>query len=446
MKHSIIALLICLALFANVGYAQRAISLEKALQMGLEHSQSLKNAELDKRIAKNDVDVIKSTGLPQLSVGGNFTANPQPQVTPIITDEFGGLPPGVEPQVTTLAFGRPMSATASISFSQLLFDGSYFLGLKAARQYVNMANLNADLSETEVKADLINAYYLAVLSGKNVSRIMESIDVTKTLVGETKAMYKEGMVEKTDVDRLQLALAKLNNQLALASNNAEVALMSLKMKLGIEQTAEIVLTDGLQNEVQADLLTATFDKNDRVEAKMLDQQIKLQELNVKRYEFSRYPSFFLQASHQQQSVYFDREGFNDQFLTTWYPGTSVALNINVPIFTGLKTKTQIDKAQNELEKAKNTADQTMDMLELEYNNSRLTYTQKWKAYQLQVQAVGLANEIFRTAQIKYKEGVGSSFEMIQAQQDLIQAEIQLTAAAYDLINSETNLKKSLGKL
>jgi outer membrane protein TolC len=234
--------------------------------------------------------------------------------------------------------------------------------------------------------------------------------------------------------------------LVQASNNAEVAMMSLKMKLGIEQSAEIELSDDLKNEVQADLLTATFNKEDRVEAKMMDQQIKLQELNVKRYQYSRYPSLFLQASHQQQSVYFDRPDFNDQFLTTWYPGTSVALNVSIPIFTGLNTKTQIDKAQNELAKAKNSADQTMDMLELDYNNSKLTYTQKWKAYQLQVQSVGLAKEIFKTAQIKYKEGVGSSFEMIQAQQDLVNAEIQLTAAAYDLIISETNLKKSLGKL
>lgn len=444
-------LLICLAGFTAYSQSQ-SLTLEQAIDHALKHNAEVQNASLSVEGSKQEVKSIIATGLPQVTANGNFTHNVQiasQQLPDFISPAVYGvliaedlLPAdrfkAGQPQ--TLAFGAPSSLTAMANLNQLLFDGTYFLGLKAAKQYVKMSELLQENTEISTIENVKKSFYAALITGQNADLLNESLTNIQTTLKETKGLYEAGYAEKLDVDRLEFAKSNLETQINNISLQKQILTNMLKVTIGMDVNQEITLIGDIDQPL--DVNANAFNIDSRIETKIMQQKLVLDSLNIKRYQVGYYPSIRLNATYQQNS--FAEEAEFKGLGNTWNPGTMYGVNISIPIFDGFYKKAKISQARVDFEKDKNTYFQTRNQLMFQLEQAKMNVTIKEQNLENQKKNRALAKSIYETSKIKFDEGVGSSFELIQAQTDRTQAEISYSNALYELIVAQIDLQTALG--
>jgi outer membrane protein len=446
MKYKIQKSLFVLTLLASsLAYGQTEtlqLSLEQAQELALKNNQSLKNAQLDIDYANYQVNEIRSMGLPQISASGSFVHNYE-VATQVIPGDFVGQPGETIP----VQFGVPYSLTGTATLNQLLFDGTFFLGLKAASEFVNVNKLLASKSEIDVKEGVLKAYYMALISNDNIVQLEKSLANINKLKEETAEMYKEGYAEKLDVDRLILSASNVEISINNIKNQAALAKKLLLNSIGVDVNQEVVLSSSLpqfSEETFAEDYGLSAGAPNRIEFKILEQQQELNYLDLKRYKVGYMPSIYGMINYGTNS--FGTQDHFDDLGKDWYGNGMYALSLNLPIFDGLQKKAKMDQVRVKIEKTKNSLTQLENGINLEVIQARTIYTSAYNALKLQTKSKELANSIYNTTSIKFKEGVGSSFEMINAESELTQANTNYLNALYELSVAKINLDKALGKL
>ncbi len=447
MKYKIQKSLFVLTLLACIQLASGQtetlkLSLEQAQELALKHNYAHQNALLDIDYANYQVDEIKSMGLPQVSASGSF-AHTYEIATQIIPGDFAGMPGETIP----VQFGVPYSLSGTATVNQLLFDGTFFLGLKAASEFVNVNKLLASKSEIDITEGVMKAYYMTVISKKNIIQLEESLKNIEKLKDETQAMYDEGFAEKLDVDRLILSASNVQLSLNNLKNQALLAEKMLLNSIGLDVNQSVELTSSLPEFSEENfsesygLLTGA---PERIEFKILEQQQELNYLDLKRYKVGYLPSIYGMVNYGTNSF-----GTQDNFGELgdeWYPNGMYAFSLNVPIFDGLQKKAKMDQVRVKIEQTKNSIAQLENGINLEIIQARNNYSAAYEAFKLQKNSKELAQSIYNTTSIKFKEGVGSSFEMIDAENELTKANTNYLNALYELSVAKISLDKALGKL
>ena len=432
-----------LAITALFGVAQQtqklSLSMDEAIALAKANNVALKNAQLDIDFANSQVNEIKSQGLPQVSGSASF-AHTYQIPTQLIPGDFVGQPGTFIP----VQFGVPFNVNAGIGVRQLLFDGTFFLGLKAASEFVNISRLSASSSEIEVKESVIKAYYMALISDENLIQLEASWKNIQKVKEETQAMYNEGFAEKLDVDRITLSAANLELSISQLQNQAKLARQLLLNSVGVDLNQELVLTSALPNENSIDLITETFDPNNRIEMKLLNQQQALNELDLKRYKVGYLPSLYGNFSYGT-SAFASKGQFGD-LGNDWYANGTYSLGLSIPIFDGFYKKAKVDQAKIQINKTENTKKQATLGMNLQVSQAKTNYANALKGLEIQKKSQALAESIFSTTSIKFKEGLGSSFEMINAENELTQAKTNYLNALYNLNVAKIDFDKALGNL
>ena len=432
-----------LALTALFGVAQQneklSLSIDEAIALAKANNVALKNAELDIDFANSQVNELKSQGLPQVNGNASF-AHTYQIPTQLIPGDFVGQPGTVIP----VQFGVPFNVNAGIGIRQLLFDGTFFLGLKAASEFVNISKLSASSSEIDVKESVIKAYCMALISEKNLLQLEASWKNMQKVRDETQAMYNEGFAEKLDVDRITLSASNLELSISQLQNQAKLAKQLLLNSIGVNLNQQLELTSNLPTETSLDLETVTFDPNNRIEMKLLDQQQSLNELDLKRYKVGYLPSLYGNFSYGTST--FATKGQVGDLGNDWYANGSYSLGLSVPIFDGFYKKAKVDQAEIEITKTKNTKKQAVLGMNLQVSQAKTNYANALKGLEIQKKSQALAESIFNTTSIKFKEGLGSSFEMINAENELTQAKTNYLNALYNLNVAKIDFDKALGNL
>lgn len=418
-----------------------SLSIDEAVSLALENNATLKNAGLDIEYAEIQVNEIKAQGLPQVSGNFGFTNNYEVP-TSIIPGDFVGQPGTTVP----VQFGVPFTMQAGVGVNQLLFDGTFFLGLKAASEFVNISRLSASKSEIDVKEAVIKAYYMAIISDQNIVQLDESLKNIKKLRDETQAMYDAGFAEKLDVDRLVLSVSNLEISINQLQNQAKLAKQLLLNSIGLDVNQDVSLTTSTLPSEESALgeLSTTFNPENRIEMKMLNQQQELNELSLKRYKVGYLPSLFGNFNYGGNT--FAPEGSFNTLGDEWFGLGSYGLSLNVPIFDGLYKKAKMDQVKIDMEKTENTKEQTVLGMNLQVNQAKINYLNALKSIELQKKSKELAESIYKTTSIKFKEGVGNSFEMINAESELTSARTNYLNVLYELNVAQIDLKKALGTL
>lgn len=426
---------IFLCLFASFSmlYSQ-PLSVEEAVNYALKNNTTLQNKKLEITYAEGQVLETKSIGLPQVNGKVDFTQNIQLPVFVFPDPQTG--------ENTPIRVGQKFSTTAGISVSQLLFDGTYFLGLKAATQFVQMASEMENMSIAQVKNTVVKSYYLSLIAAENLKLVKANYEVIKKTFDQTNAMYKTGFAEKLDVDRLQIAKSNLETQLKGLENNVEITLKMLKLNIGMDVNAPITLSDNLEKlyttneEIPA---TEADAYKLRPEYSVLTKQQELNALNLKRYKVSMVPS--LNAFYNlQTSAYGNELNFNP-----WYNTSMWGMTLKMPLFKGLNTKAQLDKVGVEILKTENDLTNFKQAASLEVYQAKNKYAINLESLGIQKQNMALAEQILNTTTKKYENGLGSNLEVLTAQQDLKTAQVNYLNAIYDVLVAKADLNKALGK-
>lgn len=437
-----------LALFLVV-YAkgQDQFSMAEAIRYAQAQSNKVRNAEIDIARAKADVQEVTAIGIPKINgkIDYKYFIDIPTQVIP--NDAFAidipGIPPP-EPGYKKVQLGTRHNLTASVTASTLVLDGSYFVGLKASKSLLNVTKRQADLAKYDIKYTVVQAYLQVLLAEENKAVLQRNIDNLNTIKTETKAFYDNGMVERLDVDRLVLSLSNLQVELDALNRQAELAKNALKFQMNYPLGDSIVLTDRLEDILavpdRADLAgDILYDR--RIETDVINQSIVLNELNVKRYHMGYLPNLTAFFSYQQVLQR------NDLIKDTqpFFPTTIVGATLNVPIFDGLDKVAKVKKARLDVAKLRLQLDDLKRGIQLEVINARSIYINALQRLESQNKNVALAERILETTRIKYREGVGSSVEMTQAEQELYRTQGNRLNALYDLALAKASLDKALGK-
>jgi outer membrane protein len=424
-----------LAATAIVTFAQNnaalSLSLNEALAQAQTNNQTLANAQLDIAYAETQVNEIKAQGLPQINGNAGFTHNLEiatqvlpdfisPSVYGVLFEEGLIAPKDLAVGTFPAQFGVPYSMQAGIGVNQLLFEGTFFLGLKAASEFVNISRLTASKSEIDIKEAVTKAYYMALISDQNRSQLSKSVENIQKLKDETQAMYDAGFAEKLDVDRLVLSVSNLEININQLENQVKLAKQLLLNSIGLDVNQQVELTSSLPEEVNAlDDLAAAFDPENRIEIQLIDQQQELNKINLKRYKVGHVPSLFGNFNYGGNT--FAGDGNFGDLGNKWYPISSYSVSLNVPIFDGFYKKAKSDQVKIDIQKTENTKKQAVLGMSLQVSQAKTNYINALKTIDLQKKSKVLAERIYSTTAIKFKEGIGSSFEMITAESDLTQA-------------------------
>lgn len=457
--------LFSLCLFLSFAYGTQAqnpepFSLQQAIDYSLEKSINVKLAKNELLRAKQQVREYTSIGLPQLSgkFDYNYNINLPTQflpdfITPAVVGTLEGfqlvptgttanLPEG-EPQAAQ--FGVNNQITTGVTLSQLVFDGSYFVGLKAAKGLVDMTRRQEDLARQDIPFEVKKAYLTVLIAEENNKTLQKNIDNLQKLRDETKAFYDNGLVEQLDVDRLDLSLANLQSEAEIVARQIQLAYNVLKFQMNFPISEPIELTDSLSNLLEdptEEDLTAEASAENRIELDVLRQSEYLNDLNIQRYKMSYAPSLGAFFTHQYQ---LQRNNLFDNDEGGWTPITVVGASLTVPIFDGFNTDAKVKIAKLDKAKIGLQIKQFQMATELEVTNARTNYINAKQRLENQEKSLDLAERILETTKIKYKEGIGSSMEISTAEQELYRTQANYMNALYDLAVAQTNLDKALGK-
>lgn len=440
--------------------SQTSFSLQEAIQFALNNNAQLAIQRTDIADVDAQITEYRAIGMPKLtasvsynyflklptSIFPNFI---EPAIYDVLFDE--ALLPRrdlVEVQSIPVQFGTKHNVNAGLEFNTLLFDGSFLIGLKAQKMYKELIVKQIQQSEAEIKYKVSLAYLNALSVNEQLSILQKNISNLEKVYVEMNEIYKAGLIEKLDVDRIQLSLQNLNAEKDKLVQIEKVSSNVLKFQMNFPLDSSLQLTDPLDHLLESsyiELMDPEFrlDYSNRPEYPVIMQGLKLAEINVKRFKFMALPSLYGFANYSQS---LQRNKLFDSNDNAWFQTSSVGIGMNWNIFTGLDRKAKTQRAKVLLDKTKLQYSLFETASQLEFKNAKTEYLNGLITLDSRKKSMKLAEEIYEISKIKFREGIGSSLEVTTAERDLYLSQANLIEAQFGLIRSKINVDKSLGKL
>lgn len=445
MKNKII---LTLLLFASLLQAQEqkesfSFSLKQAIEHATQNNYSVINANRDIEAAKQKKWETTTIGLPQINGAVGYVNNFELQKSLIPAEIFGGTP-GTFQEV---AFGTKHSMNASATLSQLIFDGSYLVGLQSAKTYLKISE-NAKVKTTqEIKEIVVNSYGNVLLADESILILQKNKGILEKTLSDTKEIYKNGLIEEENVEQLQITLASINSSLENVKRQKTIANDMLKLILGINLENQLTLTDKLENLTLSNLdlgvLREEFNVTNNIDYQIGQNLQTSKELLLKLEKSKALPSL-------GAAVNFGYNAFGNefQFFTSnqkWLNYSNLGVNLNIPIFSSFGRSSRTQQAKIALEQSKTQLTETEQKLKLQFEKSKSDYEFSLEQLSTSKSNLNLAERIENKNQIKFTEGLASSFDLTKAQEQLYSAQQNYLQAMLDVINKRASLEKLLNK-
>jgi len=455
-------------LMAGQARSQQSFTLEQCIDYALKNSIDVQNTVLDEQIASAKVKETIGIGLPQISAEASIIHNPKlPRFFNTWTGPGGFLGdlssvPGIKEGDVIAArnfFQLQSSGGASVTVNQLIFNGSYLVGLQASSVYKDLAVKQGNQTKEQIIQQVMKAYYGVLINKERIDLFANNIARVDSLLSNTKALNQNGFAEAIDVDRIQVTL---NNLLAernkfLNLNELGLEILKFQMNYPMDQPIEVI---GSINEVKVDTnldhYKEGWDYKIRTDYQVLETNRKLQALNVKNQKASFMPTLnaFATLGYSTQSPQIgglfktntqiaDQGGLGPD---KWYDYSQIGVRLNVPIFSGMQRHYQLEQEKLALKKVDNGFRSLKNGIDLEIKQSSLIFENAIATLQTQRENMELASRVAGVTKIKYEQGVGSNIEVIDAENSLRQAQTNFYGALFDAMVAKVDLDKAYGKL
>lgn len=440
-------------------YSQDQFSLEEAVGYGLTHHNDMKMNDIDYLTAEQTIKEFKSTAMPKVNGGldySHYLAVPVQPIEDFISPSVYGvlfqenIIPERElgaPETFEFSFVQPNVLTASIGASIQLFDGGYLYGLKAAKIYRELVKKERKQSEQMIIANVTKAYISILIAEKNKEVISQNIKVLEKSLSDIKAIYESGFAESLDVDRMQLSLETLQTQVSNLDQLIQISYNLLKFQMSYPLDNSITVSDNLDemvNKITVDEinLDAPVDVSRRAEFGVIEIGQELNGIDYKRLKAGYLPTanafINLQESLQRSNLFSNDEA-------GWLPTAVVGVNVKVPIYDGGKKSAQMQSVKLKIQKTDLQKQDLTRVIQLQARNAQLSIINAGNTVANTKRNLDLSQKIYDKSRIKFKEGVGSSIEVTQAESDLYRAQANYIGALYDLLSAKTDYNLALAK-
>ena len=443
---AIVGLAISGSALAQDKAAPSVYTLQQCIDYANEHNPNLKNAKASVEASEARVGEIIATGLPQISgnadLGDNYLIP-----TTFLPAKF--LDPNApDGTYAPVKFGTQYTGRATLDVNQMIFNGSYFVGLKASRTYTELSRADLVSSKIELVAAIKKAYYSVLVNKERQALIEINAHRLDSLLNQTKAMYQNGFAEKIDVSRIQVLVNNINNTMRSSSIGLEVSYNLLKFQMGLPIDAQLTLADSL-SDIQLQVLDpdfkSGFNYNNRIEYQKLDLNHTLTQLDIKNTRSQYLPSLNFYGNY---GASYGTSNFNNfvAFGDNWKNMGAFGLRLNVPIFDGFMKRKQVQQKQIKLDQIENMQVLTRSQIDMEQSQVGLSFLNTIETLKVQKENMELAEEVYKVSVIKYQEGVGSNIEVLNADASYKEAQTNYYAALFDALITSVDLEKAYGKI
>lgn len=419
------------------GFSQKSLSLEEALNFGMENNPEVLSAKLELNKARFQVNEFRGMGLPQVSLNGSFNHFLDIPVNLVPAQFFN--PAAGPDEYIGVKFGTDYSVKGGLQVNQLLFDGTYLTGLKAAKKYPELSALSLKKTEADVKKRIESAYYNAAVAEYGLTLLGKLAQANDELAEKAKAYMEAGVADSSLYDQLTYATSNVKTEMQKASNNYQTAIKMLLTEIGDTVNNYLVLTDKVDQLVNTMIVmdTTRFNIENLPAHQLLTKQIELQQLNLEVNKNRYYPQLVGFFSHEQQALRneFDFFGSGD-----WFPTTVWGLQLKVPIFTGGTNNAKVKQAEIDIQQAELNIQQADAYMKLQFEAAKNRFNSAVEVYRLQKENIALTNRIFWRTKTRYESDMASVFDYSQAQTQQIQAQTALIGAMMEIAQAYTELK------
>jgi outer membrane protein TolC len=408
------------------------------------HQVQVKNSQIDLQNASAKINEIKAMGLPQVNGSVALTNNIVLQRAFIPAKIFN--PAAADGELIAAKFGVDNSGFASMSLSQLVFDGSYLLGLKASSVYKELSVKSVTQSKQQVAENVTKAYYGILVNEKRIGLLSLNLARLDTLLKETRELNKQGFVEKIDVQRLDVQANNLRTELENVNRLQELSYSLLKFQMGYPMEEPIRVTESLEK-IELDTFNTNaagdFSYTNRIEYSILQTQENLAELDLKSIKAGYLPRLVLNANYGYNA---GANAFSDLMTKQWFDNAAVTVALQIPIFEGFSKKYKAVQSENNLQKVRQSYGLLKSSIDLQRSQANITLKNALESMKEQKSNLDLANEISRVTRVKYQQGVGSNLEVLNAESSIKESQANYFTALYNALIAKVEVEKANGTL
>ncbi|NVK51316.1 MAG: TolC family protein [Flavobacteriaceae bacterium] len=453
--------------FISIGFSQetaKSFSLKEAINYALKNNYNAKTAQNNVRAAKEKQWETTTIGLPKINAKVDYQNWLKQQVSllpaaafdntksviDVVNDYFDGPVRNTKPVVTPegfipLRFGTKQNINASVTLTQLLFDGSYIVGLQSAKTYLNISKQAQEKTALTIREAVINAYGNVLIAEKTVVILESNLKILEKNLADTKKIFKNGFSEEEDVEQLQITLTTVKSQLNKTKRLKDIAYKMLNIAMGNSIDETIQLTDDLDTlileNLDLGLLTKNFSVANHIDYKIAENNKEGNRLLVLLEKSKALPSLsaFVNYGYMANSDTFTFFDSNQQ----WYNSSLFGVSLNIPIFSSFERRAKARQAKFEYENATFQLDEVKEQLNLKVVAAKSDYKFSVEQYQAAKQNLELAQRIEKKHRVKFFEGVSTSFQLAQAQNQLYTQQQNYVQSMLDVIAKKAALDNAL---
>jgi len=432
-------------LFAAIAFSQQqknyTFTLEEAVTFALDSNYASINAQRDIAKAIKQKWETTATGLPQIDGSISYNNNLKQPITLLPAEITGGEPGTFVP----ITFGTKQNANAVATLNQLIFDGSYLVGLKAAKAFLRYSENANEKTRLEVRKGVINAYGSVLLAQELIAIFEKNKANLEKNLDETRQIFENGLTEEESVEQLEITLLDIDTQLNNARRSQAIAKQMFNLSLGIDVEALVTMTDDLDQLANQNISLSLLDSSIKIEDNV-DYKIAFNLTEQRYFENRLESSKFL--PRLSAFVNYGTSANSDDFSffngdQKWYQSSVLGVSLNIPIFSSGMRSSAVQRTKIALDQANTDLEQTKQQIKLDLTTAQSNYQFAIDTYENSKKNLALAERIEGKNQTKFTEGLSTSFDLRQSQTQLYTAQQQYFQSMLNIINEKANLETIL---
>lgn len=439
-------------------YAQEqktAFTLEEAKEFATKHSFVLKNSNNEVNKARKEIWKTITIGLPHVSASMNYSKNIMAAKTPfpvaLIPRDFWdsfGIPADTPPTGTVpLSFQPKYNSSFSFNVNQLIFDGSYIVGVSSSKIYLELAKQQYEKTTIDIKQAVTQAYFAVLVGEESLLALDDNVKNTEKIYNDTKAYFEAGYREEQDVEQMQLLLNKAQNEVLRIKREIDIAKTVLKFAMGYKMDETITLTDSLQqfiNPIVNQKDGQAFDFKSHIDYKLAYTNLVVKNKLVNLEKASFLPSLSAFYTYGRQAYGQEYNLFKGD--SKWNPMSMIGLKLTMPIFNSGEKIFKLQQAKLNYATAENNLRLTEQTLIKDYLTASAQLKTAIDKFSNDKKSKNLASKIYKKTGVKFDYGMIGSIELAQANSQYVQSHAAYIASALQLLQANLTLKKIKGKL
>ena len=409
------------------------LNLKKAIEIALAENPTIRVADKDIQLKEIADKEAWQALLP--SVSASLSLSHRIQVAAIKT-AMGEFKMGADGSTT---------ATGGLTMTLPIYAPAVYQNMKMTKEDILLAQEKARSSRLDLVNQVTKAYYAALLAKDSRDVIQRSYNVAKQNYEVVDKKFQVGKVSEYDKITAEVQMRSMGSSVTSAETGLTLALLRLKVLMGIKTDIDINITDSLKA-YEKDLTLAKAEVNEselsnNTSVRQLDMSQNMLERSTKLLRTNFLPTVAMQLQGSYTS--YSNDNWN-VFKYKYSPASSLALSVTIPIFQASNwTKLKSNKVQ--IDQLADTRTNTMRQLSMaaqSYRKNMITTITKLESDR---EAVRQADKAVTISAKRYDVGRGTILELNQSETALTQAELTYHQSIYDYLTNKADLDYTLGR-